>query len=155
MSRTLLITFLLTLINPTVAQTDERSFPGVKNLMSSAEFTSSGLDRLSDEELDVLDDWLVRYTAGHAAILRVKNPEVIAASKNFELLSQIKGDFRGWSGETLFQLENGQVWRQRLQGRYTYTGPPNPEIRITRSWMGFYKLTIIDTGSGIGVSQVR
>ena len=85
----------------------------------------------------------------------IGNEEVRNAEKNFELLSRIEGNFRGWSGETVFHLENGQLWRQRLQGRYTYTGPPNPEVRISRNWMGYYKLTIIENGRGVGVTPVR
>jgi len=155
MPKPILITLLLTLLLSTEARADDNPFPGVKSLMSNAEFSAAGLDRLSDEELQALNVWLVRYTAGEAVILRIDNQEVREASKKFELLSRISGDFRGWSGETIFQLDNGQIWRQRLRGRYTYTGPPNPEVRITRTWMGFYKLTVVETGRGVGVSPVR
>ena len=51
-------------------------------------------------------------------------------------------------------LENGQRWRQRLDGRYFYSGPPQPRVRITRNFLGFYKLTLIDKGRGIGVSPI-
>ena len=155
MPRTLLITLFLTLLFSAAAQAEEKPFPGIKSLMTSGEFSASGLNRLSEEELEALNAWLVRFTAGEAAVLRVENDEVRNAEKNFELLSRIEGNFRGWSGETVFHLENGQLWRQRLQGRYTYTGPPNPEVRISRNWMGYYKLTIIETGRGVGVTPVR
>ncbi len=81
----------------------------------------------------------------------MKNEEVREAQKDFELVSRISGDFSGWDGETVFRLENGQVWRQRLRGRYFYSGPPQPEVRITRNYLGFYKLTVVETGKSIGV----
>jgi hypothetical protein len=155
MPKYFLIPLLSMMLFPLAIAADDKSFPGVKSLMSEDEFSAAGLDDLSDGELEALNDWLVRYTAGEAVILRVDNEEVREASKDFEVVSRIKGEFRGWSGDTVFRLENGQVWRQRLQGRHTYTGPANPEIRITRSWMGFYKLTLVETNKGVGVSSVR
>ena len=155
MPKYFLIALLSMMLFPLATVADDKSFPGVKSLMSEEEFSAAGLDHLSDGELEALNDWLVRYTAGEAVILRVDNEEVREASKDFEVVSRIKGEFRGWSGETVFRLENGQIWRQRLQGRYTYTGPANPEVRITRSWMGYYKLTLVEAGKGVGVSPVR
>ena len=122
--------------------------------MLNEEFSAAGLDRLNETDLEALNAWLLRYTAGEAGILRQGNDEVREASMDFELLTRIKGDFRGWSGETYFRLENGQIWRQRLRGRYTYVGPANPEVSITRNWMGFYKLTLVEANRGVGVSLV-
>ena len=133
----------------------DKPFPGIRQLMSPEEFTASGLDKLSDKELEALDDWLLLYTAGEAAILREDNKEVRKAAKETEILSRIQGDFSGWSGETVFRLENGQVWRQRLQGKYRYRGPPNPEVKIHRNFLGFYMMTLVDSGKSIGVKLVR
>jgi hypothetical protein len=148
----LISALLLSLLLPLNTTAEQAEFPGIKALMSAEDFSAAGLDRLSEEELEALDAWLVRYTAGEAAILRQDNVEVREASKAFEIVTRITGDFRGWDGETVFRLENGQVWRQRLQGRYTYVGPANPEVRITRNWMGFYKMTLVENGRGVGVT---
>ena len=155
MRRSILITLLFTLFFSIEARVEDKPFPGIKSLMLSEEFSAAGLDRLSDEELDTLNAWLLRYTAGEATILLKQNEEVREASKSYEVVSRIKGDFRGWSGETVFLLENGQIWKQRLRTRYTYTGSPNPQVRISRNYMGFYKLTVIETNKGVGVSLVH
>jgi hypothetical protein len=155
MPKSLLLTLFIALLFPFAAEADDKPFPGIKKLMSSEEYSASGLERLSAEELEALNAWLVRYTGGEAAILRVENEEVLEARKDFELRSRISGTFKGWSGETVFRLENGQVWRQRLSGRYTYTGPPNPEVLISRNFMGFFKMTMVETGKSVGVSVVR
>ena len=155
MRKPILITFLLTLFFSIAGRAEDKPFPGIQSLMNSGEFSAAGLERLSDEELKALNAWLVRYTAGEAAILREEIPEVREARADFEILTRISGEFRGWSGETVFRLENGQRWRQRLRSRYTYVGPPNPEVTISRNWMGFYKLTVVETGKGVGVTLLR
>jgi hypothetical protein len=154
MSRALLTAILITLALG--ARAGDGKFPGIEKLMTPEEFRAAGLDQLDDAQLESLDAWLLRYTAGESAIIRQDKSikEVQEAQEAFELVSRIEGDFSGWSGKTVFRLENGQVWRQRQSGRYVYVGPPNPEVRITKNWMGFYKLTLIEKDRGVGVSLV-
>jgi hypothetical protein len=133
-------------------------FPGIRTLMSDEEFRSAGLDGLAPEELEALDAWLLRYTAGDAEVLQETNDSVREARAERDkqgFVSRIVGDFEGWSGETVFRLENGQVWEQRLDGRYQYRGEPNPEVRIERNWLGFYRMTVTGTGRSVGVSPRR
>jgi hypothetical protein len=137
------------LVVPALADDD---FPGVRRLMSDEEFRKTGLDGLTEQELEALDAWLLRYTAGDAEILRETSDKVREAREDHEVVSRIVGDFEGWSGGTVFRLENGQVWEQRLDGRYRYRGEPNPEVRIDRNWLGFYRLTVIESGRSVGVS---
>lgn len=134
----------------------EDDFPGIRRLMSDEEFRSTGLDGLTPEELEALDAWLLRYTARDAELLQETNKTVREARDDDRgVVSRIVGDFDGWSGETVFRLENGQVWEQRLDGRYRYRGEPNPEVRIERNWLGFYRMTVIGTGRSVGVSPRR
>lgn len=127
-------------------------FPGIQELMSDDEFNRSGLQKLSEGELKALDSWLIIYTAGDAQILQQSNETVREAEKTIEIESRIVGEFSGWSGDTVFRLENGQVWEQRLDGYYMYKGSPNPLVRIDRNWAGFYRLTVVETGRRVGVS---
>lgn len=134
---------------------DSGRFPGIGSLMSEEEFSAAGLEKLSAEELKTLNAWLVRYTAGDAEVLQQSNPEVREAQKDHEIKTRIAGDFSGWSGETVFRFENGQVWRQRLDGKYRYRGPANPEVVIDKNWVGFYRMTIVETGKSVGVTPLR
>lgn len=134
---------------------DSRDFPGVKALMSEAEFSEAGLDALSTEQLQALDAWLVRYTAGDAQVLQTASEEVKEAERDYEVVARLSSGFDGWDGETVFYLDNGQVWRQRLQGKYPYRGPANPEVRISRNFLGFFKMTLIDAKRSIGVTRVK
>lgn len=133
------------------ASSAQDGFPGIKRLMSAEEFKATGLQGLSDTELKALDDWLLRYTAGDAQLLQQSSKAVRQAKKEFEVESRIVGNFTGWSGETRFQLENGQVWRQRINRTYRYAGPPNPLVRIDKNWAGYYRLTLVESGKSVGV----
>lgn len=83
----------------------------VKELMTPSEFKSCGLEKLSREELARLDSWLRFYTLRFIrAFARERSPDVIE--------SRIEGEFEGWDGDTIFELENGQIWQQ---SSYAYT----------------------------------
>ncbi len=152
-----LVLILLTCTFVAGAQAERKKFPGIEKLMSAEEFKAAGLDQLSEEQIQALDDWLLIYTAGESAIIRQRTDieEIKQAEKEFAITTRIMGDFRGWDGDTVFRLENGQIWRQRSSGRYVYVGPPNPEVTITKNFMGFYKLTVVEKDRGVGVKLVQ
>lgn len=122
--------------------------------MNAAEFDAAGLDKLSPEELAALDAWLLRYTAGEAEMLQRSNEEVREAAEEVRIVSRLQPPFEGWDGNTLFRLENGQVWRQRQPGRYRHTGD-ELEVTIRRNFFGFHVLTMTSSGRSIGVEFVR
>jgi hypothetical protein len=61
--------------------------------------------------------------------------------------SKIKGQFEGWSGRTLFVLENGQQWVQTdTHDLYVFPPGPGPEVEIRHSSMGGWKLFLMPGG---------
>jgi len=68
--------------------------------------------------------------------------------------SRIKGHFSGWTGETSFYLENGEIWKQRYGAKWK-TSLENPEVIIKKGFMGTYTLTIVSENKTTGVSRVR
>ena len=43
--------------------------------------------------------------------------------------SKIINDFKGWSGDTIFELQNGQIWKQdKYQYKYFYAYRPTATI---------------------------
>lgn len=122
--------------------------------MSADEFDASGLSKLSPEELAALDAWLLRYTAGEAEMLQRSNAEVREAAGEVRILSRLQPPFDGWDGNTLFRLENGQVWKQRQPGRYRHAGE-DLEVVIRRNFFGFHILTLSSTGRSVGVEFIR
>ena len=125
--------------------------PDIRELMTAEEFAASGLGRLSSNEVEALNRWLVRYTAQDAAEMISSSPAVKESSI---IRSSIEGRFRGWNGPTQFPLKNGQVWETKSTRRYRYDAV-DPEVEITRNWMGIHRMRILDTGQSINVRRVR
>jgi hypothetical protein len=76
------------------------------------------------------------------------------SSESSKLNAKVLGNFRGWSGKTLFTLDNGQVWKQRSAGRYTYLGN-DTRVMISRNHLGLYELRLIAADRSVGVSRVK
>ena len=46
--------------------------------------------------------------------------------------SRIDGEFKGWEGETVFRLQNGEIWQQASYG-YKYNYAFSPKVLIYQS----------------------
>ena len=87
-----------------------------------------------------------------AAVQAAEVAEEEAANEPFE--ATITGGFSGWSGKTVFALDNGQVWRQRTgSSRYRHTRGGN-EVRFKRSFLGLWTMTVVSTGRSVGVRRI-
>ncbi len=126
--------------------------PDVRELMTAEEFAASGFVRLSDDEIAVINRWLVRYTAQDAEVMIDDSPAVRELS-NANIKSRIDGEFSGWNGPTQFRLKNGQTWETRSTRRYSYSAV-DPEVEITTNWMGISRMRIVDTDRAIRVRRV-
>lgn len=54
--------------------------------------------------------------------------------------ANVVGGFSGWSGDTVFELDNGQVWEQSGMGRYEYAGEDR-KVVIERALFGSFMLS--------------
>jgi hypothetical protein len=68
--------------------------------------------------------------------------------------TRILPPFTGWSGKTVFRLENGQVWQQRMDGRYEYRGD-DLRVLVGRGALGGYRIKLVANGRWIGVKRIR
>ncbi len=88
----------------------------IQQLMTSTTIEQTGLQKLTPQELKVLNDWLDAYSA---YLLSEADGDCPTNSLNecSEIVeSNIKGVFGGWGGETVFPLGNGQIWQQSEPG---------------------------------------
>lgn len=136
--------------------------------MAPEDFSAAGLEKLSDEELAHLSAWVERYRSGavtgpppvpkkhsqmnetEKAVYREQKEE----QKNFELVAKVVPSFRGWSGKTVFHLDNGQVWQQRQSGNMRYSGS-DATVVISTNLMGRYVMRHNDSGRSVGVKRIR
>jgi len=121
----------------------------IKQLMTASEFKACGLEKLSPEEIDRLDSWIQSYTTHVAEVLTEATsphtPDVIE--------SRIEGDFEGWEGETVFKLDNGQIWQQSSYA-YTYHYAYRPEVLIYKTGGG-YKMKMEGVDETIYVRRLK
>ena len=153
----------------------------VRDLMSVTQFDKAGLNKLSPDELKALNAWLNQYLESHAAATpshpavpqaAVVTPAPAAVSSssraNFgadtmrhtesaepnRIESRIAGPFTGWTGDTLFKLENGQVWQQAATGYFTNVELDHPQVVIKKLTFG-YLLTLPGHGETVFVRRVK
>lgn len=127
-------------------------FPGIDALMTAEEKQAAGLHKLSETEIRALNYWLIKYTIVEASVTPVSASDV-DTNRHIGIISNIDGQFSGWTGKTIFRLNNGQVWKQRLPGRWRYEAN-SPAAKITKNWLGYYILEV-DGKKKIGVSKVK
>ena len=110
-------TLLLTALSlPAWAQSQ---FSTLEEQMTGKEFTAAGLGKLSAEELTALNEWLRAHSVATLDEARVPTGDTrgfedaaLAAMDGGDIVSRVKGPFRGWDGNTVFTLENGMIWKQ-------------------------------------------
>ena len=128
----------------------------VRNLMTPDEFEAAGLGKLDAGEIEALNRWLIRYTAREAPTVRRSEAvrDEIRKIEGESVRSRIDGPFAGWNGRTVFRLQNGQVWRQRIEGQWLHRAE-SPEVIVEKNIMGFWMLKVLPEGRAVGVSRIR
>jgi hypothetical protein len=130
--------------------------PDVRTLMTAEEFKEAGLERLSPSELEALNRWLGHYSVRQASELRPHSEFVKEEVRKVEqegIRTRIAGEFNGWDGHTVFRLENGQVWQQRQPDKWHYSAT-SPEVELSRNFMGFWMLRVLDADRSVGVTRI-
>ncbi len=142
----------------------------LKDQMSPEAFEKAGLDKLTPEELAYLSDWLAGKVEEEkdkvvaeiipegddrfgAAEQIQRNVEKIRPEQK-ELMSRILGPFTGWRGNTTFNLENGQVWKQIERGKFVVR-LEDPSVTISKGLFGAYYLSVEGFGSRVKVKRLK
>jgi len=72
--------------------------------------------------------------------------------------ARLVGDFKGWTGQTVFTLDNGQVWRQTKNYIRNYKPKsPIPQARVTisKGMMGSYNLRVEGIKRIVQVKRIK
>jgi hypothetical protein len=67
--------------------------------------------------------------------------------------SSINGNFDGWTGDTIFKLQNGQIWQQSSFA-YIYHWAFSPKVTIYKSG-ATYKMKVDGVDSTISVTRIK
>jgi hypothetical protein len=169
--KTLLFTALLC-ITTSLADA-QASFPGLKSILSEAEWKRAGLDKLSPDQIGVIDAALIRHQAGATAGLRnelaeartaaattVKaNPGVLERfglplfdDADWRTLPPLRAKVVKWEGGNRFKLDNNQVWEGYEPITYELVGK---EIEIQARPHGQFALVVDGANTTLRVMRLR
>ncbi|MDI1338122.1 MAG: hypothetical protein PSU94_18225 [Lacunisphaera sp.] len=153
----------------------------LRTVLTTEEYQRAGLAKLSAEEQAALLQAMQRRGLAKpeapAPVVAVKPAEkkgLLARVMDFgaeqlpakksaveveepEVAAQMTEPFRGLQGGTIFRLDNGQVWQQRIPETY-YVGKsiPNPKVTIRRTRLG-YRLLIpaVEPDFAVAVKRIQ
>lgn len=164
----------------------------IESVMSAEERLKSGVDTLTAEQRQFLNNWLkenydrrtesvaTRTTADEQSTSTEQpakleaTPEAIEAEVDRRVAAKLAdkresektkqsdsafearltGDFTGWTGKTIFKLDNGQVWRQRSSANYRHRGSDR-RVTFKKNWMGGWEMTVVSSGKTVLVRKVQ
>ena len=174
--RIVLITVLLVVPwSMTSAATDNTSQFDLLKSMSVADYRATGLDKLSDAQIKALSAWFAIYQSQHpmncakgAAQTSPKTAATIAAgipaaaagsvqksgNSSDVITSRIRGTFTGWSGSTIFKLDNGQTWQQIDESVMSIAAIQHPEVTISKGLVNTYYLRVKGLMDSVAVRQI-
>ena len=131
----------------------QRYGPDTTNMREAAGSSADTTVQLSSQSTKekVIEAEVERRVAQELATR--KQPATVAA-KNGPFEATLVGDFTGWRGETVFRLDNGQVWRQRSSSQYRHRGN-DQRVKFDKNWMGGWEMTVVSSGKSVLVSKVK
>ncbi len=148
--------------------TDAQMAQNVYELIPAATRQAIGLVKLSSQERIALFDWV------SGLIVRAQNercpsppaPVVLPAECSAPaapagmpsataavIEARIDGEFSGWEGETIFRLDNGQIWQQAAYA-YRYHYAYRPKVLIYPSGRT-YKMRVDGINAEITVVRLK
>jgi hypothetical protein len=144
--------------------------PSLRKLLTPQEFERAGLTKLTPGELGALEAALAAHARPPTSSTRgaPSRSETAAESRRFgeeelhrapatgaELRTRIEGTVTDLTGRSVFALENGQVWQQRIPDRILVPRPLlNPEVIITHG-IGGYKMDITGLDRIVFVKRIQ
>jgi hypothetical protein len=150
------------------------TFPGLKSVLTPDEWQRARLDRLTPDELGVIDAALIRHflstqAANEAKIgaMRQSVDEMTEERKrgllqrfglpvfgddDWRNLPPLKAKVVAWAGGNRFKLENGQVWEGVDSIPYELV---DKQIEIQARPMGQYALIVEGANTTLRVFRIR
>lgn len=149
--------------------------PGLRTILSEAEWRRAGLDRLTPDQIGVIDAALIRHYQGStqalktelesakrqvAAVNEVKRERTLLERFGLPIMSDV--DWREvpplrakvveWQNANRFKLDNGQVWEGLEPIPYELVGK---DVEIAARPAGRFQLTVSGRTTGLRVIRLR
>jgi hypothetical protein len=156
----------------------EPIFPGLKAILTDAEWKRAGLDRLTPDQIGVIDAALIRQQAGTTARLQAEvttareaaasaGPAISAEQKKgflqrfglpvfndseWRSMPPLKARVVKWESANRFRLDNGQVWEGFEPITYELVGK---DIEIQARPGGAFTLIVDGVNTTLRVMRLR
>jgi hypothetical protein len=154
----------------------QETFPGLKSVLTPAEWQRAGLDRLSPDELGVIDAALIRQQARATTQLKTElvaarqaapAPAATAEPKpgffqrfglplyddtDWRSMPPLKARVVKWESANRFRLDNGQVWEGFESITYELVGK---DIEIQARPHGQFALVVDGVNTTLRVMRLR
>ena len=126
----------------------------IQKMMSPEEFKAAGLDKLSSEELQKLNEWLHGYR--ETTVKAVETTATKEGRRKIDVIvSRVVGPFYGLKGNTIITLEDGTMWKQATKSdRIKGPGLDHLGVAVYNAGLFGYKMRIQGTRD-FYVDQVR
>jgi hypothetical protein len=136
------------------AQAESQS---LQQRMGPAEFKAAGLDKLSPQELQHLDDWLQTHKKVTTKVVDTSGKPVFYAGdkKRSKITTTIVGQFDGWSKGYEFKLANGQLWTSIDPEPHSCSKTENAEVQIKPSLLGTWMMYVPSCYANVHVRRAR
>jgi hypothetical protein len=172
--------FIIALLLTAGLASAQETFPGLKSILTVAEWQRAGLDRLTPDEVGVIDAALIRHqnrttTQPKTEIIAAQPPVPVAPAaqaapaeshpgffQRFGLPIFDKSDWRNlpplkakvvkWESANRFRLDNGQVWEGFEPITYELAGK---DIEIQARPNGQFVLVVDGVNTTLRVMRLR
>lgn len=130
----------------------------VDQVMTPQEMRETGIANLSPAQRQAFDAWLNRYTLRILTVKSESDPTPSSKSLGHSscspaIESTISGEIEGWDGETIFKLDNGQIWQQAVYD-YTYFYAYRPDVTIYQTSAGC-RMKVEDETETVLVKRIK
>ncbi|WP_368562720.1 hypothetical protein [Pseudoxanthomonas sp. UTMC 1351] len=113
----------------------ERDYVPIEKRLSAEQLKATGLDQLSSTQLELLNSLLSEEQKTVVQAIKAESkgrPSGSLLGGGTEPISTaLKGEFKGWSKGTVFNLENGQRWRVIDGDYYVGKAVASPRVQVT------------------------
>jgi len=155
-------------------------FTTLEERMSGKEFKETGLVKLTDEELSVLNEWIRRHSVAtlenataRQTVLQIESGSVPLSTNDTRGLGYlgvpsnhdpedkvIYGNIMGTSGGsggkgTQYMLTNGMIWEQTEKDVFSVNPVGNAEVTITKNFLGNWQLSMVGHDQSVRVKRIR
>ncbi len=130
----------------------------VEQVMTPQEMRESGISTLTATQRRAFNDWLNSYSLKvYTLAAQQQSPNsgisYVRSSCSPAIESTISGDIEGWDGDTIFKLDNGQIWQQ-AEYEYTYFYAYRPDVTIYQTSAGC-RMKVEDETDTILVKRIK